>query len=162
MSRVSITPLYDSLHNDAIKRLLSDEPGYESLVLRGHLLVERALGILINGALAHPDRLDDTRRLAFDQKIALAEALGVVPGPYAAAIKGLNRLRNAIAHRDGYAPTLNDLLGLRLDWDGAFEARLRREFTDDPGEAINSAIPFLVWTCFELVDTFERKKVRQP
>lgn len=165
MTTPSPTPLWDSLSEKAVDRLLSEAPPFEFLILKGHLLVERALDILIDAGLKRPARLGrlrKDRRLSFNFKLALAQALGVLPDSYLSPIKALNEVRNKIAHVDGYAVTVEELLKFRLGWDTATFRAIKRDFQRDPTEATRTATLLLVYKCFELVADHEMQQRQSP
>ncbi len=70
------------------------------LILRGHLILEQQLTLLIEEFLKDKEALDEAR-LSFAQKLALARALvggSIKHSPWTAA-KELNRVRNHFAHQ---------------------------------------------------------------
>lgn len=153
MPSQSSTPLWDDLSEKTVMRLFSDDRVIEFLILKGHLLIENALDVLIGAALKRPEFLSS--RLTFHSKLSLARALGAIPDTYAGPIKALNRVRNDIAHVDGYTISLDDLLALRLDWDHATDKKIRREFDDDPTEATRTVAAMLVFKCLGMVADHE-------
>lgn len=74
------------------------------VLLRGHLWVETHLVGLLESELANPDALN-LDRMAFAQKVSLANALGLLSPDEVATMKVLNRMRNRLAHNLGGEPT---------------------------------------------------------
>ncbi len=149
------TPIWRNLSLKAIERLLEDQAskGYEFQILKGHLLIEEALDVLLDHRLPAPGKLrQGGRRLSFDLKLRLAQALGVVPDEHAQAIEALNALRNKIGHVEGYEVKAADLLQLRLAGDADTERHIQNDIAKgNLASATQTATSLLVFTVLELV-----------
>jgi len=75
--------------------LESDEP--LEVLIRGHLWVEASLSGLLSRRLVKPEAIDDAR-FTFMHRLALCDALGLVPSDLLPVIRRLNKLRNRVAH----------------------------------------------------------------
>lgn len=69
-----------------------------SVVLRGHLWIEKALNGLLTRSFAHPEAMNGAR-FSFAQKVTMARAVGQLSADETAAILRLNKLRNRLAHQ---------------------------------------------------------------
>jgi len=68
------------------------------VVLRGHLYSESILERLIVHELPRGDRLVEEAGLSYRQKLAIGDALNIIPDNIITFLRNLNRLRNALAH----------------------------------------------------------------
>jgi hypothetical protein len=93
------------------------------VVIRGHLWIESLLNRLIEIEAADPAALD-LERMGFRQKVDIAHAFGLLHPTDAVALRGLNRLRNTLAHTLAADPTDADLDRL----EGLLDGPVRRMF----------------------------------
>jgi hypothetical protein len=84
------------------------------LILHAHLLIERALTAKIAEKLARPAILQEFQ-WSFNQKISLYLGLYDPESEDEKILRGLNRIRNGIAHD---FPDLEKLVRKNLPWDG--------------------------------------------
>lgn len=122
-----------------------------SKILRGHLLIERTIEALIEKKLAYPKKLFDNRRVTFEMKVDLADAMGVLPPAYVGAAKALNNIRNAYAHREDHKVSLEELNSLKIKWVPIQKKAFAAAVTKGPEEAIGIAIIFLNWSFLQLL-----------
>ena len=81
------------------------------VLLRGHLWVEQHLVALLETELKRPEALN-LDRMAFAQKVNLADALGMVTPDDAGTLRILNGMRNRLAHDLTGQPTEEDVARL--------------------------------------------------
>jgi hypothetical protein len=79
------------------------------IVLRFHLVAENLLERFIKAKLPRGKVLAENARLTFAQKLAVADAFGVLEENLVTAIRRLNALRNMCAHEKGKEVRLRDL-----------------------------------------------------
>ena len=136
-----------------------------SIVLISHLNVEYWIEEFIHYSLRKPEKILDSVKLTFLEKLALAESLGFDIDDetgLAQAIKRLNALRNRIAHKLEYRLTKNDL---RLLSTLKFELPKERKELVDWVEQMESPIGVLVPFCMAVqgyvIGFIEARKVRK-
>lgn len=165
MASRSSTPLSDDLYQEMIDRLFKAAP-FEYLILKGHLLIEQVLDVLIDSALRPGILRKDFGYLTFAFKLALARALGVLPDIYVGPITSLNNVRNKLAHlgrnklahKGGYRITVSDLQAILPDDDDANIAEtIRSDFVSNPTDTTMNVIGSLVLKCLALVSDHELK-----
>lgn len=144
------TASYEELDKYGMQMLVWDAPEL-SVVLRGHLLVERVIETLISNKMKNPDRFFRGHRPSFEMKVDLASALGVLPDAYCSAAKALSRIRNSYAHREDHSLTFEELNSLKIRWLPIQKKAYKVACTTGVGEAARIAIIFLNWSFLELL-----------
>ncbi|MBS1301425.1 hypothetical protein [Loktanella sp. SALINAS62] len=66
-------------------------------LIKGHLYFEKVLSEILRGQLAYPEEIK-LARIAFQQKLQLISAMGLLPRSYIASIRFLSGIRNKLAH----------------------------------------------------------------
>ena len=122
-----------------------------SVVLRGHLLIERVIETLIAHKMKHPDRFFQNHRPTFEMKVDLAFALGVLPDAYVGAAKALNGIRNSYAHREDHKLTVEELNSLKIRWEKVQKQAYEVACVKGVAEATSLAIIFLNWSFLKLL-----------
>jgi len=107
------TATHDELDEYGMQMLVWDSPEI-SIVLRGHLLIERVLETLIAQKMKHPERFFENHRATFEMKVDLAYALGVIPDAHCGAAKALNNIRNGYAHHEDHKLSFEELNSLKI------------------------------------------------
>lgn len=92
------------------------------VLLRGHLWLENALIDLITVEVSNPEPLK-MDRMTFANKVNLAEALALLGPGEASTLRGVNKIRNRLAHDLHGEPTLDDLSQLEQGL-SAFQRKL--------------------------------------
>ena len=141
---------FDDLDQRAMDLLVFDDAKDLSVVLKGHLFIERILDSLIEQAVPNPDGLPS---LNFDRKVDLANALDVIDAGLASSIKSLNRIRNRYAHRDGYKVTIPELEHLKYEWEPEQQLAYDAACAKGVDDAVLIATLFLLWACQRLLAT---------
>ena len=147
----------------AFKRFVAILPhgqDVELVLLKGHILIEQQVRLLIERRLRNPGALREANaELESHQAIRLAQAFfppDHQPETWRAVLK-LNKMRNDIAHNLLPPQSLNDQI---RDWVGSFPSG----FSDFPDEAFRFEIT--LWSLFdavsELVDTPNAEILRMP
>lgn len=144
------TATHNELDEYGMQMLVWDAPEL-SVVLRGHLLIERVIEALIAQRMKHPDRFFQNHRVAFEMKVDLASALGVLPDAHVSAAKALNNIRNAYAHRENHKLTFEELNSLKLRWAATQKKAYELACTKGVEEAARIAIIFLNWSFLKLL-----------
>lgn len=144
------TASYEELDEYGMQMLVWDAPEL-SVVLRGHLLVERVIETLISNKMKSPDRFFRSHRPTFEMKVDLASALGVLPDTYVSAAKALNTIRNSYAHREDHALTFEELNSLKIQWAPIQKKAYEGACTKGVEEAARIAIIFLNWSFLKLL-----------
>lgn len=75
-----------------------DEP--LAILLRGHVLIENALDLVISRFLARPMNLHKELDIYFSGKVKLAYAFGILSDPERQMLTLLNRKRNSLVHQE--------------------------------------------------------------
>lgn len=81
-----------------IAMLSTDDP--LGIMLRGHVLVENALDLIMSRYLARPMNLHDELQLYFAGKVKLAYGLGILSEPEKEMLKIINKKRNRLVHEE--------------------------------------------------------------
>lgn len=145
------TATHEELDNYGMGLLALDDSPELSKVLRGHLLIERAIETLIARKLEKPKKFFDNHRVTFEMKVDLADALGVLPAPYVSAAKALNHIRNAYAHREDHKLSIEELNALKINWVPIQEQAYAGASAKGPEEAAGLAVIFLNWSFLRLL-----------
>jgi hypothetical protein len=140
---------FDELDHHAMEQLVfeSDEI---SLLLRGHIFIEKILETLISDNLKNPEALFSKNR-SFDLKVNLAKAMALIDEKYNSAFKALNNIRNNYAHGPSYKVTFKELSGLKFDWTAEQDQAYTAACTKGVEEAAKIAMIFLCWKAILLV-----------
>lgn len=80
-------------------------------VLNCHLFLEHVLMEMLRDCLQRPSKLK-LDRLTFAVKLDLAAALAQIPNDFEPPLRGLNKIRNKIAHNLDYSVTEQDIIDL--------------------------------------------------
>jgi uncharacterized protein YutE (UPF0331/DUF86 family) len=80
-------------------------------LLAFHLLSENLLERIARRWLPQPAALD-AAGLSYSQKLCVVTALGALPQDSSESLRLLNALRNRLAHRRGYRPTIDDMFAV--------------------------------------------------
>jgi hypothetical protein len=94
---------------DLVMRTLMAQNDVLSLVVTGHLYIEYWREWLIRVSVPRPQKLLESARLTFSQKLAIAESIVPISGDMAEAIRIVNKMRNNIAHDLEYQPSQEDV-----------------------------------------------------
>jgi hypothetical protein len=92
------------------KHLFEPESSFE-ILLRGHLWVESLMNSVLEAHIVDAKALD-LDRVAFRQKVDIAQAFGFITQEDGAAFRVLNRLRNKLAHNLTAEPNEDDIRAL--------------------------------------------------
>lgn len=103
-----ITAMRDEAIEQTLQKLLPLSDTI-SLVVTGHLLIEYWIDFFIKSKIPHPERLFNSARLTFSQKLCLAESLGLLRYEHIKAIQVLNNIRNHFSHNLEYQISPKDL-----------------------------------------------------
>jgi len=141
---------YDDLGMRAT-RLLAYDATEISAILRGHLLVERAIGALIAQKMTKPERFFRSQRISFETKVDLASALGVLPDTHVGAAKALNNIRNSYSHDEEHKLSLGELNSLKIKWTPAQNKAFAVVCSKGIEEAAKTAVLFLNWSFLKLL-----------
>ena len=144
------TATHDELDEYGMQMLVGDAPEL-SVILRGHLLIERVLETLISQQMKHPNRFFENHRVTFEMKAHLASALGVLPATHLSAAKALNGIRNVYAHREDHKLTFDELNSLKIHWEPIQKKAYKVACTKGVEEAARIAIIFLNWSFLNLL-----------
>ena len=144
---------FDELDQAAMERLVFDDNEI-SPILKGHLVIEKVLETLISNSLSKPDAFFRNRR-TFDLKIDLAKSMGLIDEKYESAFKALNRIRNNYAHKGDYQVNIDELNGIKFDWEDIQNQAFDVACTKGVGEAARLATIFLCWKAIHLISTPE-------
>ena len=149
---------HDELDEYGMQLLVWDAPEL-SVVLKGHLLIERCIEALITAKLKKPDQLFKNHRISFEMKVDIASAMGLLPKSHMDAAKALNNIRNAYAHREDHELKLEELNSLKIQWDATQKKAYKVACSKGADEAARIAIIFLNWTFLSLLTENKTKKV---
>jgi len=141
---------HDELDNYGMQLLILDAPEL-SVVLRGHMLIERVIEALISEKMTSPEKFFGNQRVSFEMKCDLATSLGVIPDAHFGAAKALNNIRNAYAHREDHSLTIGELNSLKIGWSASQNQAYTSACTKGAGEAARIAIIFLHWSFLSLL-----------
>jgi len=144
------TASHDELHDYGTQMLIWDAPEL-SVILRGHLLIERVIQTLISAKMNEPDIFFGNNRVTFEMKVDLAVALGVLSKTHSDSAKALNKIRNAYAHREDHKLTLKELNSLKIGWNDFQKKAYSDACTKGVAEAARIAIIFLNWSFLRLL-----------
>jgi hypothetical protein len=144
------TASLDELDQYGMETLIFGSPEISS-ILRGHLLIERVIEGLIARVLSKPKKLFDSHRLTFELKVDLADAMGLLPASHVSAAKALNSIRNAYAHREDHAITVDELNSLKIKWEPIQKKAYAAASKKGPVEAVRIAVIFLNWSFLRLL-----------
>lgn len=144
------TASHDELDNYGMQMLTWDTPEL-SAVLRGHMLIERVLEVLISQRMKNPEKFFGNQRVSFEMKCDLATALGVIPDAHLGAAKALNNIRNTYAHREDHSLTFGELNSLKIGWSESQNQAYTVAVTKGVEEAARIAIIFLNWSFLKLL-----------
>jgi len=144
------TATHEEIEHYVMEMLVFETPELFK-ILRGHLLIERTLEVLIARKLTKPKKLFENHRVTFELKVDLADALGVLPPSYVGAAKALNNLRNAYAHREDHKLSEKELNSLKINWVPIQKKAYAAALTKGPEEAAGIAIIFLNWSFLNLL-----------
>ena len=144
------TASHDDLDEYVMQMLIYDAPEL-SVVLRGHLLIERVVEALISQKMKHPNRFFNNQRISFEMKLDLASALDVLPETHLSAAKALNNIRNSYAHREEHALSIEELNSLKIRWDKKQKQAFELACSKGVDEAARLAIIFLNWSFLNLL-----------
>lgn len=125
LHRFRTTDSFDDVAEAFGQHIDSDEP--LELLIRGHLWIESALTTLVQRSLPRP-RVIEKAGLSFNQRLLLADALGLLDEDEARAMRQINQLRNRAAHRLHDLPREEDQAQLL----GSCSERLRHIAGVDP------------------------------
>lgn len=103
-------PDFETVRFDDVAAVIQEADDI-GVLLRGHLWIEVLLEYAARTKLARPEAID-WGRARFEQKVALAEAVGALAPDLSAAVRELNRLRNRFAHELVFAVTEADAKGV--------------------------------------------------
>ena len=92
------------------KHLLEPASSFE-ILLRGHLWIENLVNRILEVHIVEPSAID-LDRMAFRQKIDVAQAFGFISPEDGHAFKKLNRLRNKLAHNVMAEPSESEIKDL--------------------------------------------------
>jgi hypothetical protein len=113
------------------------------IILKGHLLIEELLYVIVKGGVKHPESVEDAR-LRFSQLAHLARAITYEDRlrPVWDAILAINTLRNMFAH-DLYTTRLEDNLRLFARAVAGNNPDAERVVLADPEGQIRTSIEFI-------------------
>ncbi len=134
---------HDELDQHAMEQLVFDSNEMSPL-LKGHIFVERVLEALIARSLVNPEAFFKNR-VAFELKVDLARALGVLPEVYVSAFKALNNVRNNYAHKEAYEVSIAELNSFKFDWVDTQNQAFKVASEQGVAEAARIATIFLCW-----------------
>jgi hypothetical protein len=103
-----------------IRHLFEPESSFEVL-LRGHLWIESLITSILEVQVVDAKALD-LDRLAFRQKVDIAQAFGFIGPDDGTALRALNRLRNRLAHDLKMEPSEGDIRELLTTLAGPTQA----------------------------------------
>lgn len=86
--------------------------------MQGHLLIETLLNQLVKAAAADARALD-LDRMAFRQKVDMAQAFGLIQQRDGHALRAMNRIRSRLTHDLAAGPSEEDVLDLESKLGGA-------------------------------------------
>lgn len=141
----------DNLDEKATQLLAFDTKELTSL-LKGHLFIERFLDALIDRNPKYPQHLRWNQRLAFELKVDLAQAMGVLLERFVSPIKALNSIRNKYAHSENYQVSPEEINRLRLKWQPNQEQAFKLACTKWIEDAVLIATLFLTRAGMRLLD----------
>lgn len=144
------TATHDELDEYGMQVLVLDAPEL-SVILRGHLLIERVIEALISQKMKRPDRFFENQRITFEMKCDLAFALGVIPDAHLSAAKALNNIRNSYAHREDHKLSFEELNSLKIRWTATQKKAYAMACTKGVDEAARISIIFLNWSFLGLL-----------
>lgn len=78
-----------------------------SIIISGHLLIEKQLINILEKSIPKPDILLKGNGLSFSRLIDLNEALGIIESDLANVLRAFNRIRNKYAHNLSYCGNEN-------------------------------------------------------
>jgi len=146
-----LTATHDELDEYGMFMLVWDAPEL-SVILRGHLLIERVIEALISRKMKEPDQFFKKHRITFEMKVDLAVALGLLTKPHMSAAKALNNIRNSYAHREDHELTLEELNSFKIHWNSTQKNAYKMACTKGTAEAARIAIIFLNWSFLQLLN----------
>jgi|GEM_PF-6110418 len=119
---------------DRIGELCWSRGDVQSVLLRGHLLVEHYMERLLSLYLRRSDKVTNAR-FTFAEKLVLIEAFAAIPDAPCQAIRNLNSVRNDMVHKLDYEIATSDIdkIGKPLGNDFT-EARTR--YADSPRDLL--------------------------
>lgn len=116
----------------------------ELVILKGHLLIEEQIRLIIDSKLSNPKVLKEAR-LTFDQTICLAQSL--IPEDsdktYWKAAKKLNNIRNKIAHKVEQKGLIHQI-----------EDFVKMVPTDWGNVDVNEAFELALWSLFAKISSY--------
>lgn len=127
-----------------------------SPILNGHLFVEKILEALISKHLTHPEVFFKKQR-SFDLKLDLARAMNLLPEIYYSAFRNLNKIRNNYSHVADYRVTMEELNGLRCNWEELQDLAYKTIASANPAKAATLAVIFVCWKAILLIKEPEQK-----
>jgi len=89
-------------------RHLPTEGDMALLVLKGHLLIEEQMVLLVESRLSNPSALDSAR-LTFAQYLCVLRAMSTEDRKYFSVAKRLNNLRNSLVHKLSSAESIKKI-----------------------------------------------------
>lgn len=140
---------FDELDEHVIQKLVFDEDEM-SPILKGHLFIEKILETLISNNLSNPKAFFKRTR-AFDLKVDLALAMGIIDEKYFSAFKAINKVRNNYAHKHEYRVTIEDLSSFKFEWETIQDEAFKGATAKGTGEAARIATIFLCWKAIYLI-----------
>ena len=140
---------YDELDQLVMERLVFDTKEL-SLILKGHLFIERLLERYLRANLPNPGVLFK-EQFSFSQKLKTAFATGVIPERHYSAINALNKIRNQYAHSDSYIVSIKELTHLKVQWEPIQEKAFEVSCTRGIEETTFIAVLFLCWSVMGLL-----------
>lgn len=141
---------HEEIDNYGMQLLVWDAPEL-SVILRGHLLIERVIEALISEKMTNPKKFFGNQRISFEMKCDLAAALSVIPDAYIGAAKALNNIRNAYAHGENHLLSIEELNSLKIGWTSLQNQAYAGACTKGVDEAARIAIIFLHWSFLRLL-----------
>ncbi len=140
---------FDELDQHAMEQLVFDE-GELAPILKGHIFIEKVLETLLSNHLANPPALLKRSR-SFDLKSDLVLAMGLIDEKHYSAFKAMNKIRNNYAHKHDYTVSIEEISGMKFDWEESQEKAFKVACTKGPGEAAQIATIFLCWKAILLI-----------
>jgi len=140
---------FDELDQHAMEQLVFDE-GEMAPILKGHIFIEKVLETLLSNKLPNPTAFLKRTR-SFDVKADLALAMGLIDEKYYSAFKTINKVRNNYAHKHDYAVSVEEVSGMKFEWEARQDQAFQFACSKSSGEAVQIATIFLCWKAILLI-----------
>lgn len=146
---------YEDLDQHMMEQMVFEEDSL-SPVIRGHLFVEKILRILISQNMQNADRFFKSNR-SFSLITDIAFGMALIDQKHYSAYKALNKIRNNYAHKQNYVLDVDELNGLKFDWEEIQHKAFGAACTKSMGEAAKIATIFLCWKTIHLINRPENE-----